>query len=792
MAIARVGVELVTGRAVAAAKKLQQGVGKVEAAVKKLIPTNKKVEKSFRQMGDNVKKFGKQIEKALDAASRKADRLGKKLKSVGKSRAGRGVAAAGAFGALPGAGAVQAVSAGALAGGPIGAAAAALALFAASSIKAAGEATKFAAEVQKLEIALRNVAGPETPQALQSIRDVIDDFNVPIKDATNGFTALAASSSSAGFSVGETERVYRGLAAANKALGGDTQQLNGIMLAATQVFSKGKVTAEELRGQIGERLPGAFSEFAAATGRSTAQLSKALEMGEVGLDEFVKFSERLLNKYEKDALKIASGPEEAGARLQTALADLSRNTGALLAPVGAAFQDTFTAIIKFINAGAVALNRFLGIGLENAVDKAQEKVNQKLARLQKIQAGTAFSSGRGAGRAAFDISESRARKELNAAIDELLEAKQKLRGSQTQLPSPVIGGEIPGAGAKGGKTAKERVDMTQKMFELSQRLRAEEEAGNERAIATVEHMLRMQGIRESDMMTLERQNALEESTHQFRQDIFAIDKKIADQRKKTQDEAQQAFNDFFKAEQEAAQRRLEADPFFQMKQQLEELVKLENQVAAGATAIGSAFANSFRSVIDGSKSGQEALADMMSSIAEHFMDMATQIIAQQLAMILYGTIMRALGVSLPSATGGGGPLPSADMFTGGFKLQPFAEGGFVDRPTNALIGEGSEPEYVIPESKMRESMARYSRGSRGASVIPEGSGGAADENGGTAVAAPIDVRYTVERINSVDYVTADQFQRGMQSAATQGAKQGEQNTLKRLQMSGSTRRRLGM
>lgn len=786
MAIARVGVELVTGRAVAAAKKLQQGVGKVEAAVKKLIPTNKKVEKSFRQMGDNVKKFGKQIEKALDAASRKADRLGKKLKSVGKSRAGRGVAAAGAFGALPGAGAVQAVSAGALAGGPIGAAAAALALFAASSIKAAGEATKFAAEVQKLEIALRNVAGPETPRALQSIRDVIDDFNVPIKDATKGFTSLAASSSSAGFSVGETERVYRGLAAANKALGGDTQQLNGIMLAATQVFSKGKVTAEELRGQIGERLPGAFSEFAAATGRSTAQLSKALEMGEVGLDEFVKFSERLLNKYEKDALKIASGPEEAGARLQTALADLSRNTGALLAPVGAAFQDTFTAIIKFINAGAVALNRFLGIGLENAVEKARNKVDQKLAKLETARAQAEEGNGRDALRVIM------AKREVTDAINELVIAERKLKGSQTQLPSPVIGGEIPRAGVKGGKTAKERVDMTQKMFELSQRLRAEEEAGNERAVATLQHMVRMQQIKESDYLTIEKQDKLEQSIHQFRQDIFAIDKKIADQRKKTQDEAQQAFNDFFKAEQEAAQRRLEADPFFQMKQQLEELVKLENQVAAGATAIGSAFANSFRSVIDGSKSGQEALADMMSSIAEHFLDMATQIIAQQLAMILYGTIMRALGVSLPGATGGGGPLPSANMFSGGFNLAPFAEGGFVDRPTNALIGEGSEPEYVIPESKMRESMARYSRGSRGASVIPEGSGGAADENGGTAVAAPIDVRYTVERINSVDYVTADQFQRGMQSAATQGAKQGEQNTLKRLQMSGSTRRRLGM
>ena len=94
---------------------------------------------------------------------------------------------------------------------------------------------------------------------------------------------------------------------------------------------------------------------------------------------------------------------------------------------------------------------------------------------------------------------------------------------------------------------------------------------------------------------------------------------------------------------------------------------------------------------------------------------------------------------------------------GDFNLPPArAAGGYVSGPTHALIGEGGQGEYVIPESKMRESMARYSRGARGSAVIPEtGASGTSGEGGGTAVAAPIDVRYTVERINNVDYVTAD-------------------------------------
>ena len=244
---------------------------------------------------------------------------------------------------------------------------------------------------------------------------------------------------------------------------------------------------------------------------------------------------------------------------------------------------------------------------------------------------------------------------------------------------------------------------------------------------------------------------------------------------------------------EAARKAQEEDPLFQMQKRLEELLDVQNQVAAGATAIGNAFANSFKGVITGSKTAQEALADMMASVAEHFLDMAAQIIAQQIAMILYGTIMKALGLTPGGGMGGGNyfdPMTGKGVAGPNFGL---AEGGYVSGPTNALVGEGGESEYVIPESKMRESMARYSRGARGSSVIPEtGGSGTSGEGDATAVAAPIDVRYTVERINSVDYVTADQFQTGMRQAANQGAKQGEQQTLKRLQMSSSTRKRVGM
>ena len=135
------------------------------------------------------------------------------------------------------------------------------------------------------------------------------------------------------------------------------------------------------------------------------------------------------------------------------------------------------------------------------------------------------------------------------------------------------------------------------------------------------------------------------------------------------------------------------------------------------------------------------------------------------------------------------PAKEGAYWPGGF--QAFANGGVVTSPTMGLIGEGGEPEYVIPASKMRGAMNRYAAGARGASVIPGAGGGGGGPMGGGGGGA-IDVRYTVERINSVDYVTADQFQRGMAQAAQQGAAQGEQRAMRSLKTSAATRRSVGI
>jgi hypothetical protein len=341
------------------------------------------------------------------------------------------------------------------------------------------------------------------------------------------------------------------------------------------------------------------------------------------------------------------------------------------------------------------------------------------------------------------------------------------------------------------KTGRQReiVKMSQDEFDLRQAIRDAREAENEVALVAAEFALEAFNIgNRFNGDVLGGRNALLDAELSKNQALKGIEKERAAA-------AKQAAEDAAAAQQAL----LEADPGYQMKQQLEELVKLENQVAAGATAIGNAFGNSFKSVIDGSKTAEQALGDMMASVAEHFLDMAAQIIAKQIAMIIYGTIMKALGVgfgggasSVPSSAYGDMSVAGPSFFQGGM-IPGYAEGGYVSGPTTALVGEGGQGEYIIPEDRMRESMARYSRGARGAAVIPEsGASGTSGEGGGAAVAAPIDVRFSVERINEVDYVTAEQFQAGMQRAAQQGAVEGERRALGSIRNSSAVRRRIGV
>lgn len=200
------------------------------------------------------------------------------------------------------------------------------------------------------------------------------------------------------------------------------------------------------------------------------------------------------------------------------------------------------------------------------------------------------------------------------------------------------------------------------------------------------------------------------------------------------------------------QRQKEADAIEEANRKAEQSAKqLKQFYQSVADTIQAGIVDGIMGAIDGTKSLKESLSGILKSVGRMFLNQAI------------GGIMPKFG----------------------------AEGGYASGATNAVIGEAG-PEYVIPESKMRESMARYARGARGSAVIPENGEGGTNSEGGAAASSSLDVRFNVERINSVDYVTASEFQAGIAQAAKKGAAEGERRAIGSMRNSSAVRRRVGI
>jgi|694.fasta_scaffold30518_6 hypothetical protein len=116
-------------------------------------------------------------------------------------------------------------------------------------------------------------------------------------------------------------------------------------------------------------------------------------------------------------------------------------------------------------------------------------------------------------------------------------------------------------------------------------------------------------------------------------------------------------------------------------------------------------------------------------------------------------------------------LPSADIpLIPQVSVPAFAAGGVVSGPTLAMVGEGGEREYIVPESKMATAAANYLGGMRGRSVIPAfADGGVVGPMGGGG-AANTTVQITTGPVLQQDgqrYVTIGDLERALSDFGTQ-------------------------
>jgi TP901 family phage tail tape measure protein len=248
-----------------------------------------------------------------------------------------------------------------------------------------------------------------------------------------------------------------------------------------------------------------------------------------------------------------------------------------------------------------------------------------------------------------------------------------------------------------------------------------------------------------------------------------------------------------------------------LKDEITSLTSISNIAITAAAGIGSAFATSFKGLIDGSMTAKEALGSFFKSVADMFLEMAAQIIAKQITMIILQTILKALGAV--AGGGGGANLTNTQATDFGFNpsamtgsLTPgglFAKGGaftnsIVSSPTMFKFADGGAMRTGLMGEAGPEAIMPLKRGADGSlGVQANGLREAMDRQQGGGSGSPVfNMSFQSTNINGVEYVSRDQLESAMaetrRNATRDGAKRGMTMTLDRIQNSSSTRRKVGI
>jgi tape measure domain-containing protein len=362
----------------AAANELGRSSHKTENSIRTQIAVLKDLRTNVSLTGSSYQKLGRQIKQAEASLKSFSGKGGFRAGAMAAAPAALGGATASFLPAPAQFGAAAGFAKGGMAGDLAGAGISLGVSAVAGGVQQAAEAAKYASEVKRLQIALKGVTKDSVSyaKAQRVITSVSKELNVPIGVATKQFTTLSASVLGAGGTIEDAEEVFRGVSEAIKATGGESEDIQSAIRAMSQIFGKGKVSAEELQGQLGERLPGAVVKFAEATNRTLPQLQKDLRDGTVGLNDVMKFVTKLSGDHREAALDMASSSEEAGQRMNVALKQLQFNFGEFFQPIGAGFQNIVSGFANMVNAAFESARKLKEASMADELKSLQQQLEQ--------------------------------------------------------------------------------------------------------------------------------------------------------------------------------------------------------------------------------------------------------------------------------------------------------------------------------------------------------------------------------------------------------------------------------
>lgn len=264
-----------------------------------------------------------------------------------------------------------------------------------------------AKETARVNIALKNVSGTAAAYAdnQKFLMRLAKTYGVEINALTEGFTKFKAAADISNMSMEDQRKIFESVSRTAVAFGMSAEDQKGVFLALSQMMSKNKVQAEELRLQMAERMPVAIQAMAKAAGVTVSELDNLMKQGKVMSSEVLpKFADALngmVPNVDTDNLnKSITDFRNAFTRMTSEL-----NVGGMLKGVVdtgtrivSAFADNVTAVFTAIGLFASGIVGKISTSIFGAftsmADNAIEKAQAILDRATRAKEATARAQER--------------------------------------------------------------------------------------------------------------------------------------------------------------------------------------------------------------------------------------------------------------------------------------------------------------------------------------------------------------------------------------------------------------
>ncbi|WP_167631558.1 tape measure protein [Mariprofundus ferrooxydans] len=178
-------------------------------------------------------------------------------------------------------------------------------------------------------------------EAMAFVRAEAERLGLNLLTTSQDYAQLTGSAKGSTLAGQATRDIFIAINEAATALNKTSADTSGMLLAVAQMMSKGNVQAEELRGQLGERLPGAMHLAAKALGVTDSELNKMLDTGQVlATDLLPKLAKVLHDEYGDKAVQAAHNASAEFNRFKTSLIDVQN------AAANAGFMDFLITDMK--------------------------------------------------------------------------------------------------------------------------------------------------------------------------------------------------------------------------------------------------------------------------------------------------------------------------------------------------------------------------------------------------------------------------------------------------------------